>query len=95
MVVARAQGTPPAWWQRQARCIRLAEGGGREWWTANTGNGYFGAYQFLLSTWRSVGGRGYPNEAAPGEQTWRAYLVYRRDGGTWREWGTAAGCGLR
>jgi hypothetical protein len=81
----------PGWWLRQAACIRSHEG----WWTANTGNGYFGAYQFLLSTWRSVGGRGYPHQASPAEQTYRAWLVWRRDGGSWREWGTRGLCGLR
>jgi hypothetical protein len=82
---------PPGWWLAQAACIRSHEG----WWTANTGNGYFGAYQFLLSTWQSVGGPGYPHQASPLEQTYRAWLVWRRDGGSWREWGTAGRCGLR
>lgn len=27
----------------------------------NTGNGYFGFFQFDLQTWRSVGGPGYPH----------------------------------
>ena len=93
---ARRWPTPPAWWLRQAACIRAHEG----WWTANTGNGYEGAYQFLDSTWRSVGGfvdrygRG-ASLASPAEQTYRAWLVWRRDGGSWREWGTAGRCGLR
>jgi len=84
---------PPAWWLSQAACVRAHEG----WWTANTGNGYYGAYQFLLSTWASVGGKGYPSAAAPAEQTYRAYLVWQRDGGSWREWGagTRQACGLR
>lgn len=95
LVLARPVGasprTPPAWWLRQAACIRAHEG----WWTANAGNGYFGAYQFLLSTWVSVGGVGLPSVATPAEQTYRAYLVWTRDGGSWREWGTARACGLR
>ena len=84
---------PPAWWLSQAACVRAHEG----WWTAATGNGYYGAYQFLLSTWASVGGKGYPSAAAPAEQTYRAYLVWQRDGGSWREWGagTRQACGLR
>ena len=28
----------------------------------NTGNGFYGAYQFMASTWRSVGGVGFPHE---------------------------------
>ncbi len=88
---AEAQVTPPSWWLAQAACIRSHEG----WWTANTGNSYYGAYQFLLSTWRSAGGRGYPHQATPAEQTYRAWVVWKRDGGSWREWGTARACGLR
>ena len=79
---AHADG-PPAWWLSQAACIRSHEG----WWTANTGNGYYGAYQFLLSSWRSVGGHGYPHLASPAEQTYRAWLVWKRDGGSWGEGG--------
>lgn len=92
---ARSWPTPPGWWLKQAACIRSHEG----WWTANTGNSYEGAYQFLDSTWASVGGtvsHGIGASAAsPAEQTYRAWLVWRRDGGSWREWGTAGMCGLR
>jgi len=56
---------------------------------------YFGGYQFTVYTWQSVGGRGYPSSASPWEQTYRAWLVWKRDGGSWREWGTAGACGLR
>jgi hypothetical protein len=80
----------PDGWAAQAACIRAHEG----WWTANTGNGYYGAYQFLRSTWTSVGGHGLPSEASPREQTYRAWLVWRRDGGSWREWSTAGSCGV-
>src|SRR6266545_5549211 len=34
----------------------------------NTGNDHYGAYQFDLATWRSVGGSGYPNQASSAEQ---------------------------
>jgi transglycosylase-like protein len=80
----------PGWWLAQASCIRSHEGA----WTSDTGNGYFGAYQFLLGTWVSVGGHGLPSSASPGEQTFRAHLVWLRDGGSWAEWGTAGKCGL-
>jgi hypothetical protein len=80
---------PPAWWLTQAACIRAHEG----WWTANTGNGYYGAYQFLLSTWRAVGGPGYPHQASPREQTYRAWLVWNLNGRRWAgQWGTAGMC---
>lgn len=88
----------PAWWLRQAVCIHSKEGA----WNANTGNGYFGGMQFLLSTWRSVGGPSYPHLVSPREQLYRAWLVWDRDAGrphdgigSWREWGTAGVCGLR
>lgn len=59
----------------------------------NTGNGYYGAYQFDLSTWRSVGGSGYPNQAAPAEQDARALKLYRTRG--WQPWTCAGIVGLR
>ena len=81
----------PAWWLQAALCIHAHEGA----WNANTGNGYYGGMQFLLSTWRSVGGPSYPHLVSPREQLYRAWLVWRRDGGSFREWGTAGMCGLR
>ena len=59
----------------------------------NTGNGHYGAYQFDLSTWRSVGGRGFPNQASPAEQDARALLLYRMRG--WQPWQCAGIVGLR
>lgn len=44
-------------------------------YSINTGNGYYGAYQFNLATWRSVGGRGYPNLASRAEQDARALIL--------------------
>jgi hypothetical protein len=86
---------PPAWWLQQAVCIRSHEG----WPTAATGNGYEGSYQFLESTWTSVGGAtsgGHWASVAPlKEQTYRAWLLWRRSGGSWSQWGTAGMCGLR
>jgi peptidoglycan hydrolase-like protein with peptidoglycan-binding domain len=48
--------------------------------TMNTGNGYFGKYQFSRATWRSVGGRGNPARASESEQDRRALRLYRREG---------------
>jgi peptidoglycan hydrolase-like protein with peptidoglycan-binding domain len=62
-------------------------------YATNTGNGYYGAYQFNLSTWRSVGGRGYPNQASPAEQDRRALILYRMRG--WQPWTCAGILGLR
>jgi hypothetical protein len=81
-------------WLAQARCIHVKEGP----WSANTGNGYFGGMQFAKQTWIRVGGKADPAFAHPGEpgfpfranaqeQLYRAWLVWKRDGGTWRSWG--------
>jgi peptidoglycan hydrolase-like protein with peptidoglycan-binding domain len=49
--------------------------------------GYYGLYQFSLSTWRSVGGSGNPIDASPAEQLYRAKVLYKKAGaGQW-------GCG--
>ena len=50
----------------------------------NTGNGYYGAYQFDQSTWESVGGTGRPHWAEPVVQDARARLLYARRG--WPPW---------
>ena len=42
--------------------------------------GYYGLYQFDVSTWRSVGGSGMPHHASPEEQTYRAKLLYKQRG---------------
>lgn len=42
--------------------------------------GYYGLYQFDVTTWRSVGGSGMPHLASAGEQTYRAKLLYKSRG---------------
>ncbi len=58
----------------------------------NTGNGYYGAYQFDLPTWRSVGGTGLPSRASKAEQDARALILYRERG--WQPWTCASILGL-
>jgi hypothetical protein len=58
--------------------IRECESGGD--YTINTGSGYYGAYQFNLAAWQSVGGSGLPSDASPAEQDYRAALLYARSG---------------
>ena len=70
--------------------LRMCESTNR--YDINTGNGYYGAYQFDLSTWRSVGGSGYPNDASPAEQDLRALTLYRDRG--WGPWVCARLVGL-
>jgi hypothetical protein len=45
---------------------------------------YYGAYQFNLSTWQSVGGYGLPTQASHAEQDYRALYLYRMRG--WQPW---------
>ena len=62
--------------------IRACESRGR--YGIATGNGFFGAYQFDVRTWLSVGGRGLPSQWGRLEQDYRAALLYRRSGpGPW------------
>ncbi|MFC6878162.1 MULTISPECIES: transglycosylase family protein [Actinomadura] len=46
--------------------------------------GYYGLYQFSLQSWASVGGSGKPSDASPGEQTYRAQLLYNKVNGRWQ-----------
>ncbi len=71
--------------------LRMCESGNN--YAINTGNGHYGAYQFDLATWRSVGGSGYPYRASKAEQDTRALILYRERG--WQPWECAAILGLR
>jgi uncharacterized protein YabE (DUF348 family) len=42
--------------------------------------GYYGLYQFSLSTWRAQGGSGNPADASSSEQTRRAQILYGKTG---------------
>jgi hypothetical protein len=64
--------------ERMAHC----ESRGR--WFINTGNGYYGGLQFDLSTWKSVGGLGYPHRNSKLEQKFRAVLLIKTRG--YRPW---------
>ena len=65
-------------WDRLAQC----ESGGN--WAINTGNGYYGGLQFSLSSWRGVGGTGYPHEAS--RETQIAMGERLRANGGWGHW---------
>jgi hypothetical protein len=58
-------------------------------WGIDTGNGYYGGLQFTLSSWRAVGGAGYPHQAHPMEQIARADYLQRIQG--WQAWPMCAG----
>lgn len=65
-------------WLELAQCESSGD------WGINTGNGYFGGLQFTLSSWRAVGGAGYPHQAHPMEQIARADYLQRIQG--WQAW---------
>ncbi|MFI0482402.1 transglycosylase family protein [Actinomadura sp. 9N215] len=46
--------------------------------------GYYGLYQFSMTSWASVGGKGKPSDASAAEQTYRAQLLYKRVNGRWQ-----------
>jgi hypothetical protein len=55
---------------------------------ANTGNGYYGAYQFARSTWHSMGYSGYPYRATKDRQDTAARKLHRQQG--WHPWPACA-----
>ena len=60
---------------RHGRVIR-----GSARWHLDSGNGYYGAFQFAPESWAWTGGRGLPHEASPREQLHRAAVLQRRIG---------------
>lgn len=66
----------------QWRALRVCESDDR--YDENTGNGYFGAYQFAASTWSALGYRGLPSAAPPAVQDWAALRLQRIAG--WSAW---------
>jgi len=70
------------------RAVRACESGGN--YGTNTGNGYYGAYQFAAGTWRGVGGgmySSYAHQAPKFAQDHMAYRLWKRSG--WGPWGCA------
>jgi resuscitation-promoting factor RpfA len=69
--------TDPVWGR-----LRRCESGGR--YDINTGNGFYGAYQFVPSTWRGLGFPGMPHQAPPHVQDEAAQKLQARSG--WGQW---------
>ena len=70
------------------RRVRQCESGGN--YGINTGNGYYGAYQFAGGTWLGVGGgkyARYAHQAPKFAQDHMAYRLWKRSG--WGPWGCA------
>ncbi|MHB8244092.1 MAG: transglycosylase family protein [Acidimicrobiales bacterium] len=77
-----APATPAApsggvWYQ-----LRVCESGNN--YAENSGNGYYGAYQFALSTWYGLGFSGMPSQASPAVQDQAAAELQARSG--WGQW---------
>jgi Transglycosylase-like domain len=60
------------------QAIAACESGGDP--TTDTGNGFYGKYQFDLATWQAVGGTGNPAHASEAEQDRRAAILYAQAG---------------
>ena len=75
VVVIGVNGSPsPDMWASLRQC----EAGGN--YSTNTGNGFYGAYQFTLSTWQGHGGTGLPHEATPDVQDEIALRLWQARG---------------
>jgi resuscitation-promoting factor RpfB len=62
--------------------LRNCESGGR--YDRNSGNGFYGAYQFHPRTWRGLGYPGLPHQASPEMQDEAARRLQARSG--WGQW---------
>lgn len=67
---------------------------GHKYDNPNTGNGYYGYFQFSLPTWQSVGGPGYPHHHSYETQKHYAQILQQQAG--WGQWpACSAELGLR
>jgi hypothetical protein len=69
--------------QATLACIREHESNGN-YGAVNASSGAGGAYQFMPSTWASLGGSGLPENASAAEQDAMAVRLYEADG--WSPW---------
>ena len=69
--------TPDTWAQ-----LRACESSGN--YATNTGNGFYGAYQFDVQTWRGLGYPGVASQAPPAVQDQAAQRLYQSRG--WEPW---------
>jgi hypothetical protein len=83
----------PHAWLVGAICVHSHESG--DWHIVNPP--YANGFQFTLGTWIRAGGVASSwASASPREQVYRAWIIWRGDSGSWREWpNTSRMCGLR
>ena len=79
---AAAHAPSPSSSSADLAALRSCESGGN--YRANTGNGYYGAYQFSASTWQSLGHGGRASDAAPHVQDQAALRLASAKG--WSQW---------
>jgi hypothetical protein len=80
-ILARASSAHAASGDDFAR-LRQCESGGN--YSINTGNGFYGAYQFDLRTWHGLGYPGLPSDASPATQDAAARALQASRG--WQPW---------
>jgi hypothetical protein len=74
----------PDWGPTAAQWAALRRCESGDDYSINTGNGYYGAYQFSPITWWWLGYQGYPNQAAPWVQDQAARDLWAIYG--WSPW---------
>jgi hypothetical protein len=74
----RLKAPPPSTASPVMEAIAQCESGGNP--ATDTGNGFYGKYQFTLETWAAVGGSGNPAHASEAEQDRRAAILYEQAG---------------
>lgn len=74
---ANADPSPHTWYR-----LRMCESSNN--YKINTGNGYYGAYQFSARTWQSLGFTGLPSDADAATQDLAAQKLQARSG--WGQW---------
>lgn len=77
-------------WARQPKAISVRQCESGNNYRINTGNGYYGAYQFAAGTWWGVGGRRYAtyaHQAPRFAQDHMAWKLWRQSG--WGPWSCA------
>jgi hypothetical protein len=79
-VPANARFLPPT--DEELTRLRYCEASGR--YETNTGNGFYGAYQFDAQTWRGLGLPGLPHQAPPNTQDRAATVLEQQRG--WQPW---------
>jgi hypothetical protein len=84
--VAMTAGTAGATTPDSFAQLRMCESSDN--YATNTGNGYYGAYQFDVQTWRGLGYPGLPSQATPAVQDQAAEQLYQNRG--WEPWPTCS-----